>query len=138
MAPSANDIKSLLESAIHSQLTKPKEALASQSVYEFGNFADHFSDEIHFRIAGHPDEFALALETKGLHGFKQLLNTVSGRTLGSLIDTNKPITSEVVRVIGGGDSEWAAAILRESATSVKSEPFFNLNNPWPDLTNNNR
>lgn len=129
MAPTANDIKSLLESAIQSQLTKPKEALASQSLYDFGNLVDHFSDEIHFRIAGNPHEFALAQEAKGLHDFKQLLNTVSHSTLGSLIDTNQPITSEVVRVIGGGDSEWAAAILKDSATSVKSEHFFNLNNP---------
>lgn len=128
MAPSANDIKSLLESAVQSQLTKPKEALASQSLYDFGNLVDHFSDEVHFRIAGHPHEFALAQDVKGLHDFKELLNTVSHKTLGSLIDMNKPITSEVVRVIGGGDSEWAAAILRDSATSVKSEPSFNLNN----------
>ena len=116
MAPSISQIKSLLESYLQDR-TNQFGQKKTGGVIQFGNLIDSLHDEFEFHIAG--EGHSLATRSQGLHAAKAAEN--SGPPLSSIIDPDKPIRSEVDPVAGGGDSQWAAAVLKTNATTKTGE-----------------
>jgi len=121
MSPSVERITQLLEANIVSHTASFKESATPMGLTDVGDLAQSFSDDIHFSINGR--EFALAQEVKGLDNLNRANLSSDFPALHEIIDKTKPIRGEVVRVIGGGDGEWAAAVLKYEATTTKGKAF---------------
>ncbi|KAI0544489.1 hypothetical protein F4679DRAFT_564577 [Xylaria curta] len=70
-------------------------------------------------------EFDLAGKFNGLEALKQY---VIGRfipTFMNALDTSKPSKREILRVLGGGDNEWAILEARGTAVTAKGKPWIN-------------
>lgn len=125
MAPSAAQITSLLESYINSQIGRINNGEAG-GLIEVGDSIKLFSDDIDFQIAG--QGFGLACHVQGIVALKAHLAAHSSPSLASVMDLSKPMHGEVIRVIGGGESPWAAGVLRSTGTTKNSESLYYLNN----------
>jgi len=115
MAPSSTEIKSIFESHILSQ-TKPGSD-ASGSAHP-GHLFHLFTDDVDFQIPG--DGFSLACQVRG----KQAVETYLARSkasFSSIMDPSKPVHVEVVQVMGGGESQWATAVLKTTTTTKTGE-----------------
>lgn len=120
MAPSSEQIKNLFESHIDSQVTALKQGQDIGGLVQVGDLINHFSDDIDFQIVGH--DFPLACQLKGIQAVKEHLSQSSQKTsVSDIIHQDKPIHGEVVQVIGGGPSEWAAVVLKSVATNREGE-----------------
>lgn len=77
--------------------------------------------DMKFQIAG--KDFGLACKVDGVDSTGDHLRNELLPALMNALDTSKPMNTEVVRVIGGGDSPWAAVELLSTGTSKKGEPW---------------
>lgn len=124
MAPSVERITQLLEASIVSQITDFKESETPRGLTDPGDLAESFSDDVHFSING--QGFSLARDEKGIDKVNSM-NQPSGLPAPhEVIDKTKPVRGEVVRVIDGGNGEWAAAVLKCEATTTKGTCLLHL------------
>jgi len=81
-----------------------------------------FSEDIDFQIAG--TGFDLAHSVKALGPLVEYLaNTSSKKSLPSVVHTHT-LNGEVVQVIGGGESEWVAVVLKSTRKAKSGESLF--------------
>ncbi|KAI1819368.1 hypothetical protein F4861DRAFT_534508 [Xylaria intraflava] len=126
MAPTAQEITKLLEADIAHQLSAVKKSSLEGGLIQVGTLASYFREDVDFNING--QGFALATHVKGSEAIEVASTKSSLPPLAELLDNSKPIEGKVLQVIGGGpDSEWAAAVLKSTATTVKGKPF---NHEW--------
>lgn len=120
MAPTPQEITTLLEAHIARDLASQKLATMSGSAAEQdGPVFDHFHDNVEFHVNGH--EFHLANQVKGADAIKAAATDGALAQIPNVVDYSKPHSAEVVKVIGGSDSDWAAAVLKATATTFSGE-----------------
>jgi len=79
--------------------------------------------DVVFHVVG--QEFQLAATVTGMQAVKDYVKgQVAPAFLGAL-DPTMPKQHEVSRVMGGGDSEWAAVEFKGKATSKNGKPWYN-------------
>lgn len=121
MAPSSEKIAELFSHYLKGQLTIFEVAVSDPEFRTFSgnsNLSVNFSDDIKLRVAG--QEFELAAQTEGIDELKEYLTTRLAPAILGAIDQSKPMTTEVIPVISGGDGPWAAVEFKATATSKKS------------------
>ncbi|KAL7793618.1 hypothetical protein V8C37DRAFT_378481 [Trichoderma ceciliae] len=120
MAPTAEEIRSLLEVQIAQDFAE--KAGSSGKLRQPGPIASHFHDNVEYHLNGH--EFQHAVKVKGAEKLKAEIVQPSVSEIPEVIDYSKPHECKVIQVIGGGQqSEWAAAVLKATATTVTGKPF---------------
>lgn len=120
MAPTPQEITKLLQAHIALDLAAQALAATSGSAAEQdGPIFDHFHDNVEFHVNGH--EFPLAHEVKGADAIKAAATDGTLALVPNVVDYSKPHSAEVLNVIGGGDSDWAAVVLKASATTFSGE-----------------
>jgi hypothetical protein len=124
MAPSAQEIRNLLEAHIAQDLTE--KAANSGKPQQPGYLTNHFHDNVEFHINGH--EFPHATQLQGAEAIKGELVDGGLSEIPNVIDYSKPHDSQILQVIGGGpDSDWAAAVVKATATQhvdhLSGKPF---------------
>lgn len=130
MAPSSEKIAELFSHYLKGQLTIFEVAVSDPEFRTFSgnsNLSVNFSDDIKLRVAG--QEFELAAQTEGIDELKEYLTTRLAPAILGAIDQSKPMTTEVIPVISGGEGPWAAVEFKATATSKKSEFLCWPNNP---------
>ncbi|KAI0533540.1 hypothetical protein GGR58DRAFT_486119 [Xylaria digitata] len=124
MAPTAQEIKQLLEAHIAQDLEAKKGPAGKLT--QPGLLTDHFHENVEFKING--QEFHLATHLKGAEKIKAEATSGSLAEIPNVIDYSKPADCQVLEVIGGGpQSEWAAAVLTATATTFSGKSF---NHEW--------
>ncbi|KAI0882910.1 uncharacterized protein GGS22DRAFT_169060 [Annulohypoxylon maeteangense] len=118
MAPTAQEIRGLLEAHIAQDLAEKTGSASKQ----LGHIHNHFHDDAEYHINGH--EFHHATELKGAETIKGEVSDGSLSEFPDVIDYSKPHDCKVLQVIGGGkESEWAAAVVKATATTTTGKPF---------------
>ncbi|KAI1108451.1 hypothetical protein F5Y14DRAFT_83902 [Nemania sp. NC0429] len=126
MAPTPPEITKLLEAHIARDLANQKLAAASGSAAEQdGPIFNYFNNDVEFHVNGH--EFHLANQVKGIDAIKVAATNGALAQIPNAIDYSKPHSAEVLNVIGGVDSDWAAAVLKATATTFSGKEF---NHEW--------
>ena len=118
MAPSSTEIKSIFESHILSQTSAVKQGSDTSGSAQPGHLFHLFTDDVDFQIPG--DGFSLACQVRGNQAVEKYL-TKSKASFSSIMDPSKPMHVEVVQVMGGGESQWATAVLKTTATTKTGE-----------------
>lgn len=120
MAPTPQEIKSLLEGSISQDLAAQKGSAGGPSQ---PSIAQHFHDNVDIHINGH--DFQYATQLKGVEAVKAAAaEGGSHADIDKFIDYSKPYDAKVLQVIGGGQqTEWAAAVLKATGTTVNGEPL---------------
>lgn len=126
MAPSAQEIRSLLEAHIAQDLAEKTGAAEKKH----GHITNHLHDHAEYHINGH--DFQHATQLKGSEKIKSEVSDGSLSEFPDVIDYSKPHDCKVLQVIGGGQqSDWAAAVIKATATTNTGELFKNtLANSW--------
>jgi len=120
MAPSAEQIRSLLEAHIAQDLAENRES--GGKLKQHGLITNYFHDNVEFQINGH--EFQYATQLQGSETTKAEVLSGGLSEIPNIIDYSKPHDCKVLQVIGGGDqSDWAAAVLKATATTLTGTPF---------------
>jgi len=81
-------------------------------------FLESIDPNIKLTTTGHKHEFA-----GELNGKDEILAKHVGPMMAMLDKENAPPQREVVRVVGGGDSAWAAVDLKTTSTTKKGKPW---------------
>ncbi|RYP21987.1 hypothetical protein DL767_009136 [Monosporascus sp. MG133] len=120
MAPTPQEIKSLLEGSISQDVAAKK---GSTGNLNQPALAKHFHDNIDLHI--HGQGFQHATHLKGAAAVKAAAaEGGSHADLSNLVDYSKPYDARVLQVIGGGQqTEWAAAVLKATGTAVNGKAF---------------
>jgi hypothetical protein len=120
MAPTTQEIRNLLEVHIAQDLAEKK---SGSSGNKAGLITDHFHDNVEYHING--NEFQHATQLKGAETIKSEVTEGSLSEINDVIDYSKPHACKVLQVIGGGpQSEWAAAVLKSTATTLTGESLY--------------
>jgi hypothetical protein len=125
MSPSAAQINELYTGLLNQHVQGVQQGKGSAEITDALSLEQILSDDYSFEIAG--QEFDLAGRGQGIPAVKEYIATRLFPAILSIYDTNKPMAWEVVRVIGGGESPWATAEIRGTATSKKSGFLLYLN-----------
>ena len=120
MAPSSTEIKSIFESHILSQTSALKQGSDTSGSAQPGHLFHLFTDDVDFQIPG--DGFSLACQVRGNQAVEMYL-AKSKASFSSIIDPSKPMDVEVIQVMGGGESQWATAVLKTTATTKTEKPL---------------
>ncbi|KAM0462366.1 hypothetical protein ACHAPV_003841 [Trichoderma viride] len=120
MAPSAQEIRNLLE--VHIAQDLAEKAGNSGKLQQPGHITNHFHDNVEFQINGH--EFPHATQLKGAETIKGEIVDGGLSDIPNVIDYSKPHDCQILQVIGGGpESDWAAAVIKATATTITGKPF---------------
>ncbi|UKZ79104.1 hypothetical protein TrVFT333_006854 [Trichoderma virens FT-333] len=120
MAPSVEQIRSLLEAHIAQDLAE--KAGTGGKAQKNGLITNHFHDNVEFHINGH--DFQHATQLQGADTIKSEVVDGDLSDIPNIIDYSKPHDCKVLQVIGGGpQSDWAAAVLKATATTLSGKPF---------------
>jgi hypothetical protein len=79
-----------------------------------------FSEDVAFHFCGQGSK--LAVDAQGRDAFKTFIATRLIPCYNSIYDPDRPISTELVRVIGGGESPYVAVEFKGTGTS-KGESF---------------
>ncbi|TGO44023.1 hypothetical protein BCON_0648g00010 [Botryotinia convoluta] len=96
MAPSSTEIKAIFDTVYQGGITQDPFSNEPERLRQF------LSPNAKIHIIG--EDFPLAIQSNNLDTV--IANVAS--PMHSLLDTNKPSKTEVIRVIGGGNDSWAA------------------------------
>jgi hypothetical protein len=124
MAPTAEQITEIMERCLKSHMEQVRRGETISEIAERSEILRQHTDDVKFQVVGH--ESSIACQHHGIQAMKQYFVTDLLPVLGG-IDTTKPETWDVIRVIGGGDNPWVAIEFRNTGTSKKGEPFHYLN-----------
>lgn len=105
MAPTKDEIANLLQQqpvATQAQSGNPG------SILQFGGLEQLFTSNVHISIPG------FGIDIRGVGAVDSHADVPS---LTDVIDTSRPIQTLPPHVIGGGDDDWAVAILTSKATT---------------------
>ncbi|RFU74758.1 hypothetical protein TARUN_7487 [Trichoderma arundinaceum] len=113
MAPPNAVIREMLEAQmlhqIHPEYELPKGGP--------GTLIDNVSDDVFFQIVTEHPELA-----RSVNGRQAVLD-VTKNVMHQIVDHNEDIKTEIVHLIGGGDSPWLAAVLRQVTKSKVGDVF---------------
>lgn len=108
MAPTKDQIAALLQqNPLHKHVQKDDPG----SLLHFGGLEDLFTDNIHISIPG------LGIDIHGSEALSASSAHPDVPPLTDIINTDHPVEALPPHVIGGGDDDWAVAILGSKATT---------------------
>ncbi|KAG2009409.1 hypothetical protein GB937_007812 [Aspergillus fischeri] len=105
MAPSPTDIKAIFDAIYQGGIAQSPFSQEPERLERF------LSPHARIHIVG--QGFPFAIQSTDLNA---VISNVA-RPWHNLLDPNKPSTSEIIRVIGGGSDSWAALDCKTTATT---------------------
>ncbi|RHZ45197.1 uncharacterized protein CDV56_101587 [Aspergillus thermomutatus] len=126
MAPSPTEIKAIFDAIYQGGIAQNPFSQEPERLERF------LSPHAEIHIVG--QEFPLAIQSNSLDA---VIENVA-RPWHNLLDPNKPSTSEVIRVIGGGSDSWAALDCKTTATTKAGKLFHGWDRVSPLMANQYR
>ncbi|KAK5624971.1 hypothetical protein RRF57_000687 [Xylaria bambusicola] len=117
MAPTPQEIKSILEGSISQDLS----AKVSSGKVNQPALLQHFNSNVDVHVNG--QGFQHATQLKGVETVKAAVAPGGSHAdVWDAVDHSKPYDAQVLQVIGGGSqSDWAAAVVKATGTAANGE-----------------
>lgn len=83
--------------------------------HDHGHLMDILAEDVHFEIVG--EDTPMACKLKGSKDVQAMASSSEGQNISKIVDSSKPVHTEIVHLIGNEKDPWVAAALKQVGTS---------------------